>query len=275
MADELTPILNYLHTKRGLDFSGYRISMIERRLVQRIYATTCGNAAEYLRYVVDRPVELDHLIDALTINVSRFFRNALTFEYIAATILPEMVSRKKTSHDHSLRIWSAGCAMGEEPYSVSILIRELIEKEPLNLDVHIFGTDIDEKILAKALRAKYPFESVSEVKFGLLKKYFDITADGFHLIQKIRNSVSFSVYDILDTKTLTPSESIFGSFDMVFCRNLMIYFDAECQNRIFEKLYRSLSQNGYLVLGSAELAPPRFRACLKKVSACCHIYQKI
>jgi chemotaxis methyl-accepting protein methylase len=274
MANDVMPILNCLQETRGLDFSGYRISLIERRIMQRFSATTCNTTTEYLRYLQDHPVELDLLIDALTTHVSWFFRDTLTFEYIAEGVLPAIISRKKAANDRSFRLWSAGCAMGEEPCSASILIHEELEKESLNLDVHIFATDIDEKILAKARQGQYPFESVAGVKFGLLKKYFDITEEGFHLIQKIRNSVSFSVYDILDDKTFAPSESIFGSFDMVFCRNLLIYFNAEHQDRIFDKLYRSLSHNGYLVLGSAEIPPLRFRTCLKKVISCCHIYQK-
>lgn len=274
MANDVAPILKYLHETRGLDFSGYRISLLKRRIVQRFSATTCNTTAEYFQYLQDHPDELDLLIDTLTINVSRFFRDTLTFEYIAEGVLPAIISQKKAANDRSLRLWSAGCAMGEEPYSVSILIHELLEKESLSLDVHLFATDIDEKILAKAHRAQYPFESVSGIKFGLLKKYFGITENGFQLIPEIRNSVSFSVYDILDNKTIAPSESIFGGFDMVLCRNLLIYFDPGYQDRICEKLYRSLSKNGYLVLGSAELPPIRFNACLKKVMACCHIYQK-
>lgn len=275
MPNDITSILNCLHAKHDIDFAGYRRSLIERQLTQRFSATSCNSVAEYLHYLQSDPDELDSLLDALTIHVSRFFRDPLTFEYIAHQVLPEMVHRKKESMDPSLRVWSAGCSMGEEPYSAAILIHELLEKEGLNLDVHIFATDIDEKILAKAVLAEYPFESISEVKFGLLKKYFLFKEDGFHLMPEIRKHVSFSVYDILDRKTVTPAESVFGSFDIVFCRNLLIYFNAEHQERIFEKLYRSLSPNGFLILGGAEVPPLRYQVCFKKVAEGCHIYQKL
>ncbi|MFH0724802.1 MAG: protein-glutamate O-methyltransferase CheR [Pseudomonadota bacterium] len=274
MPYDIAPILNCLHAKHDIDFTGYRISLIERQLTQRFSATSCDNVAEYLHYLQSNPDELDSLLDALTIHVSRFFRDPLTFEYIAHRVLPEVVHRKKELMDPSLRVWSAGCSMGEEPYSAAILIHELLEKEGLNLRVHIFATDIDEKILARAVRAEFPFESISEVKFGLLKKYFMSKEDVFQLKPEIRTAVSFSVYDILDRKTVAPAESVFGSFDIVFCRNLLIYFDAEHQERIFGKLYRSLSQNGFLVLGGTEIPPLRYQMYFKKVNDYCHIYQR-
>jgi chemotaxis methyl-accepting protein methylase len=275
MPNDVTAILNCLRAKHGVDFTGYRVSLVDRQLAQRFSATNCENAAEYLHYLQSDPNEIESLLDALIIQVSRFFRDPLTFEYIADRVLPEMLHRKKESADASLRVWSAGCSMGEEPYSVAILIRELLEKEATNVNVHIFATDIDERILAKAVRAEFPFESISEVKFGLLKKYFQFKEDMFQLTLPIRKSVSFSVYDILDRKTVTPAESVFGSFDIVFCRNLLIYFDAEHQDRIFGKLYRSLSQNGFLVLGSAEVPPPGYQTQFRKVIDCCHIYKRV
>lgn len=149
MNKELETILNYLNKERGFDFSGYRPSMIERRIEKRFRPTTCENYNEYGRYLRKHPDELDNLIDVLTINVSRFFRNTLTFEYIADKVLPEIVHRKLEAKDRSLRVWSAGCSMGEEPYSIAILIRELFEKEKLDLHLHIFATDIDGEILKK------------------------------------------------------------------------------------------------------------------------------
>lgn len=275
MPNDVTAILNCLHAKHGIDFTGYRFSLVDRQLAQRFSATNCKGASEYLHYLQSDPDELEYLLDALIIHVSRFFRDPLTFEYMADWILPEMLHRKKESADASLRVWSAGCSMGEEPYSVAILIHELLEKEAMSVNVHIFATDIDERILAKAVRAEFPFESISEVKFGLLKKYFLFKEDLFQLTFPIRKSVSFSVYDILDRKTVTPAESVFGSFDIVFCRNLLIYFDAGHQDRIFAKLYQSISPNGFLVLGSAEVPPPKYQTRFRKVVDCCHIYKRL
>ena len=274
MDKKLEIILDYLNETRGFDFSGYRSSMIERRIRKRLSATRTKDYNEYLRFAQKQTDELDNLIDVLTINVSKFFRDTLTFEYIAARVLPAVVFEKKVSLDHSMRVWSAGCSMGEEPYSIAILINELFKKEELNLDVHIFATDIDSKALTKAREAVYCFESIKNVKYELLKKYFDAKDKSFELIPEIKDLVSFSAYDMLDKKSYAPPESVFGTFDMVLCRNVLIYLNTEYQDLIFEKLYRSLAKNGYLVLGEAEIPSIKYQRRFKKVNECCHIYQK-
>ena len=266
MDENVKLILHYLNEKRGVDFSGYRISMVERRIQQRFASIKCESYLDYLHYLKGNPNEFDHLIDALTINVSRFFRDTLTFEYIADRVLPAIVYEKKKAADDSIRVWSAGCAKGEEPYSIAILIQELLEKEALKINARIFATDIDGKILEKAQKEAYPFDSIQSMKYRLLKKYFTSEGEAFQLLPIIRNMVSFSVYDILDKKSYAPPESIFGGFDMVFCRNVLIYFDNEHQNQIFDKLYRSLAQNGYLVLGEAEIPTTKYQRRFRKVS---------
>jgi len=274
MNKDLKRILNYLNEKRSFNFSGYRTSMIERRVRQRFPFTKCKNYNNYFHFLQENPDELDNLIDVLTINVSRFFRDTLTFEYIAYRVLPAIVHQKEGTIDRSFRIWSAGCSMGEEPYSIAILINEYLEKEALKLDINIFATDIDGKILKKAQKAAYRLESIENVKYRLLKKYFVSKGKLFQLIPEIRDLVSFSAYDLLDKKSYAPPESIFGNFDIVFCRNVLIYFDAKHQDQIFDKLYRSLSKQGYLVLGEAEIPSAKYQRRFRKVIECCHIYQK-
>ena len=274
MAKDLKLILNYLNEKRGFDFSGYCLSMVERRLRQRLSSIKCDSYNDYHSYLQENPAEIDNLLDALTINVSKFFRDTLMFEYIAGRILPAIVYEKKKATDHSIRVWSAGCAMGEEPYSIAILIHELFENEALKTNMSIFATDIDSKILKRAKKAAYPFESIKSVKYRLLKKYFTSEGETFQLIPAIRDLVSFSVYDILDKKSYAPPESVFGSFDMVLCRNVLIYFDTEHQDQIFDRLYRSMSKNGYLVLGEAEVPTGKYQKRFRKINDCCHIYGK-
>lgn len=274
MNKELEKILSYLNQKRGFDFSGNRPAMIERRISKRLAATQSTNFNDYLNYLKIHPQELDSLIDVLTINVSRFFRNTLTFEYIADRVLPAIITQKTGTLDHSLRVWSAGCSTGEEPYSVAILINELIKNQELNLNLNIFATDIDEGALKKAQAGVYPFESIKSIKYHFLKKYFTIDDESYTLNSEIKELVSFSVYDMLDKKTYVPPESVFGNFDLVLCRNVLIYFQTEYQDTIFDKLYRSLSKKGYLVLGEAEVPKIKYQRYFVKENECCHIYQK-
>lgn len=274
MNKEIEKILNYLNEERGFDFSGYRFPMIERRISKRLAATKSTNLFEYLKYLEKHQNELNNLIDVLTINVSSFFRNTLTFEYIAARILPAIVMQKTEAHDYSLRVWSSGCSKGEEAYSVAILIHELMEKEDLKLDLNIFATDIDEATLGKAKEGVYLFESIKDIKYDLLKKYFTINNETYILNPEIKNMVNFSVYDAMDKKTYVPPESVFGNFDLVLCRNLLIYFQTEHQEIIFDKLLRSLAGNGYLVLGEAETLPLNYQKYFQKEDAYCHVYRK-
>ena len=274
MDKDLKRVLNYLNKERGFDFSGYRSSMVERRMGQRLAPTKCADVPEYLEYLKKHPHELDNLVDVLTINVSRFFRNTLAFDYIADKILPAIVFDKKNGRDPSLRIWSAGCATGEEPYSIAILIQELKKKEKLNLVANIFATDIDEKALKMAKKAVYPYASITGIKYRLLKRYFQEKGERFHLIPRAQKMVAFSAFDMLDKTSYAPPESVFGGFDMIFCKNVLIYFSQEYQERIFDKLHRSLAKGGYLVLGSAEIPTGKYRNRFRKVSDCCPIYQK-
>jgi chemotaxis methyl-accepting protein methylase len=230
---------------------------------------------EYLRYLKGTPGEVDALIESLTINVSRFFRDPLTFEYIGERLLPLLLLEQTKRAGSALRMWSAGCSMGEEPYSMAILIREFSEKEDLPRDIVIFATDIDRKVLEKARRACYPPESVADVKYHLLNKYFVKKGCNFQLARPIRDMVLFSAYDLLDKRSYAPPESIFGGFDLVLCRNVLIYFNAKWQNLIFDKLYRSLTRGGYLVLGEAETPPLASCHRFIRSSDCCHIYRRL
>ncbi len=275
MDKELKSILDYLNKERSFDFSGYRPSMLERRMGKRLKPTKCVDFPEYLEYLKKHPQEMDELVDVLTINVSRFFRNTLAFEYIADKILPALVFKKKTGPGPSLRIWSAGCATGEEPYSMAILIRELQKKEKLDLTVNIFATDIDERALKRAGKAVYPYDSIKNIKYRLLKGYFKETGKRFQLTPKIQEMVAFSAFDMMSKRGYAPPESVFGSFDIILCKNVLIYFSTRYQERIFDKLYRSLAKGGYLVLGRAEVPTREYQNRFKKVSKCCPIYQKM
>jgi chemotaxis protein methyltransferase CheR len=270
----LTPILDYLMARRGFDFSGYHPAMLARRIGQRLTATACKDFSEYLSCLQENPAELDHLIDVITINVSRFFRDTLTFELIADRILPSLVREKAAARDQSLRIWSAGCARGEEPYSLAILIHELLEKEGPAVNLHLFATDIDGRALADAGNALYPLSSVENIKHRLLTKYFTPEGTSFRLLPRIRELVTFSLYDMLDKKHGVPPESVFGNFDLVLCRNMLIYFNIEYQEAIFEKLYHSLANEGCLILGEAEAPTMAYRRHFSRILDFSPIYRK-
>ncbi len=270
----LRPILDYLLERRGFDFSGYHLPMVERRIGLRLVATSSTDFEEYLSRLQVNDDELDHLIDAVTINVSQFFRDTLTFELIAHRILPAIILEKTIVHDRSLRVWSAGCAKGEEPYSLAILINELLEKEGLSMNVHIFATDIDSGALTDAEKAVYSPATIENITYRLVTKYFTREGPSFRLIPKIKSLVTFTPYDMLDKKHGVPPESVFGNFDMVLCRNLLIYFNTAYQDTILSKLYHALARDGYLVLGEAEAPTTKYQPHFGRIIDFSPIYRK-
>lgn len=272
---KIKQITSLLNERRGFDFSGYRISMLERRIQKRVFSTHSKNIEDYLSHLTHHPDEFDNLIDVFTINVSSFFRNSLAFEYITQKIVPNLFSAKTKANEDSIRIWSAGCSFGEEPYSMAIIINELLEKEAVSIQSTIFATDIDKKALLRADEGTYGINSISEVKYGLLNKYFKKEGDKYKIDPEIKKKVQFSFYDMLNKNHLVPPDSIYGGFDIVLCRNVLIYFEPGYQKKIFNKLYKSLNQNAYLILGEAEVPVEGFKHKFKRENKCCKIYRKI
>lgn len=272
---ELKSILKFLNDQRGFNFNGYRIPMLQRRLQKRVFATKSTSLQNYYEFLRENPTEMDNLIDVFTINVSHFFRNSLSFEYITKIIIPALVWDKEKENDNSLRLWSASCSFGEEPYSMAIILNEFFRKEDISIKLNIFATDIDKKALNRASEGYYNFESIKKVKYGIFEKYFTKEGDRFKLNPEIMKMVKFSFHDLLDKNRLVPPDSIFGSFDMVLCRNVLIYFEPEYQKIIFNKLYKSLNPKGYLVLGEAEVPVEGFRHKFRRENKYCKIYRKI
>jgi len=249
--------------------------MLARRIELLLGPAGCADFRAYRNYLTKRPEELDRLVGAITISVSQFFRNPLDFELLAGPILRLLISAKAGQSQPSLRVWSAGCARGEEPYSVAILIEELARKDKLRFRCHIFATDIDARVLADAANALYDAAAVENVKYRQLSAFFTPEDGGFRLRPEIRNLVSFSRYDMLAPTSRVPPDSVFGDFDIVLCRNLLIYFNLDYQEMIFTKLCDAISPGGYLVLGEAEAPPPRYRATLRRVAEFSSVYQKL
>ena len=237
---------------RGLDLSAYHRSMLLRRLAARMGKLGISDAAAYVRRLETDPAECGRLVDSVGVNVSSFFRNPLVFEIIRERILPEILERKRRKPSREIRVWSAGCGAGEEAYSMAILIHNAIKGEVSQWAPCIFATDIDHEALTAANRGAYPRESFETTKLGILDGYFTPTETGFEVRPFIRRMVRFSRHDLTSPKGAAPPESVFGTFDLVLCRNVLIYFSPEVQVRVLDKLAGSMARGGYLVLGESE-----------------------
>ncbi len=245
---ELEDFLDRLHRSRGVDFRSYKRPTIMRRLARRMAATDCRNIREYSRYLEENPEEYRHLISAFLIKVTEFFRDPELFDYLKEEVLPELIAEAR-ENENQLRIWSAGCATGEEAYSLAILVSEVLGREAGLFNVRIFATDIDEEAVNFARRGIYPPSALNGLTEEQVRRYF-VEEDGSYQVKKqIRGMIIFGEHDL-------AQRSPFPQIDLVVSRNVLIYFSSDLQRRTLQLFAYSLRDGGYLVLGSAESPAP-------------------
>ncbi len=171
-------------------------------------------------------------------------------------------------------MWSAGCASGEEPYSMAILLSEVLEQEKQDWTIHIFATDIDEGALEEARAGVYGEDRLEDAKLGIVRKYFLRTGGSFEVLPEIRDMVMFSRDDLTSPSLGAPSESVFGSFDIVLCRNVLIYFNGDLQRVVCRKLADSLVCGGHLVLGEADGLAGEVSGAFEALDELSRVYRK-
>lgn len=252
----------------GLAADAYKPRCLRRRIAVRMRATNAGSYEEYLRILEREPAEYQRLADALTINVTRFFRNPELWQRLEHAVLPELWSRPWSP----LRVWSAGCASGEEPYSLAMLAARTAHQagHPEWIDrLAIDATDVDRVCLDRARAAWYPEDTFSETPPELLAAYTRERDGGREIDPSVRRPVRIGRLD------LTQEEPQHDDYAMVICRNVLIYFDRPMQERLFDLFVGALHPGGYLVLGKVEtvLGPTKER--LELVDTRERIYRRV
>ncbi len=265
---ELEEISAILGRKRNFSLSGYKSMCMKRRIAIRVRATHCRDTAEYLGLLLKSEQELDRLQKVLTIHVSQFFRNPSLFEKLRRHVLPELFATAKARPDKTLRIWCLGCAGGEEPYSLAILLREYFIRELKQVAVTITGTDIDTGTLAIARGGIYGKDRLREIPPVFLKRYFRQHGERFHLAPEIRNMVTFTQDSITNS-----DQYVFN--DLVLCRNTLIYFTRCEQENILNRIAEVLPAHGILVLGRSETLARNIRRRFASLCPIERIYRKI
>ncbi len=271
--EEIQAILEFVRTMRAFDAAGYCPGVLATRIQSRLAATDLPGG-EYLRLLSSSPAEVELLVASLTIKYSIFFRDPLAFDYLGESLLPTLLAEKAAASGGGLRLWSAGCAHGEEPYSLAILLHELSRHHPTAAAAILFATDRDEQALVQARAARYQAASLANVRHGLFAEAFTREGDAFRVRPVIADRVRFSVHDMLDHRSAAPAESVFGSFDLILCRNVLIYFEPDYQSFICEQIYRALADGGYLLLGRTESLPAPWARRFERVTDCCPLYRK-
>ena len=270
VADEpgFLALLKKIEREKGFRCSSYKDTCLRRRISVRMRAKSAATFADYAGILDTDQSEYDRLIQALTINVSRFFRNPETFACVATKVIPELIAARSPL----IRVWSAGCATGEEPYSLAVLFREhaISAGDEKSLDrLRIIASDVDREALAVASRGRYADTAFVDTPPAVVERYFPVE-NGMHtVVPQIRNLVTFEQRDLLDGSG--PG----GRLHMIICRNVIIYFTRESQERLFERFHDLLLPGGFLVLGKVETLLGRSRELFAPVSSRERVFRRL
>ena len=252
--DEYEGLLTFLRRNRGFDFTGYKRSSLIRRVQKRMRDVKVKSLAEYIDYLEVHPNEFVDLFNTILINVTSFFRDKEPWDYLASEIVPAILADKHA--DEPIRIWSAGCASGEEPYSIAMMFAEAIGVDEVIRRLKIYATDVDEEALSLARRATYAEASLQSLPEDFRQKYFNQNGSQYSFRADLRRTVIFGRHDIVQDAPIPR-------LDLLCCRNALMYFNSETQSKILSRLYFALNPKGFLFLGKAEMLLTRshlFRA---------------
>jgi two-component system CheB/CheR fusion protein len=254
----LKSILSILSEFSGVDFLQYKLSTITRRLQRRMSLVSIPGFEEYLTYLKDNESEQNIVYADLLIHVSSFFRDASTFEYLLRSVLPQVLKQAPAKED-VVRIWVAGCATGEEAYSLAICLHELMGNDAFSTKVKIFATDLSDAVIATARKAVYSIEQVTGISETRLKRYFLEVEGGYEVTAFIRDVCVFASHNML-------TDPPFAKLSLISCRNVLIYMQPVLQKKMLSIFNYALKDRGYLWLGKSETnrSPDLFEMPSKK-----------
>ena len=241
---DLEVLLDYLRRSRGFDFTGYKRTSLSRRIERRIQDVGADGYLGYLDHLEVDPDEFTQLFNTILLNVTSFFRDPPAWDYLRAEILPRLVAEK--DDDEPFRIWSAGCASGEEAYTLAMVAAEALGPEAVRERVKIYATDVDEDALSQARQARYTAKQVEGVPPELLERHFERNGDGYVFSKELRRSVIFGRHDLIQDAPISR-------IDLLVCRNTLMYLNSETQSNVLARFSFALREGGYLMLGKAEM----------------------
>ena len=240
---EFEALLNFVKRDRGFDFTGYKRSTLMRRVQKCMQAVGIESYSDYLDYLEVHPEEFGHLFNTIFINVTSFFRDYSAWECISREIVPQIVAHKEPNEP--IRVWSAGCASGQEAYTLAIVLAEALGVDRLRSSVKIYATDVDEEALDQARHAAYSGE-LGGLSAELIERYFELTNHHYTFRKDLRRCVIFGRHDLIQDAPISR-------IDLLVCRNSLMYFNAETQAKILTRFHFALSDGGFLFLGKAEM----------------------
>ncbi|MBN1498683.1 MAG: protein-glutamate O-methyltransferase CheR [Spirochaetes bacterium] len=230
----------------GIQIPETKFSLVQARLMRRMRSLNIATYTDYRNFLDENYYdEIENFVNCITTNKTEFFREKHHFEFMTESLFEDYRKQKKKK----IRIWSAGCSTGEEPYSIAITCNSFFEKNEIN-DLKILATDIDTDVLQKAEKGTYPFESISFLEDKIVNKFFsrnEPDSDYFTVAEYLKANIRFRKLNLLNDRF--PMK---GPFDIIFCRNVIIYFDKASQKKLFTNIYNLMHENSYLFIGHSE-----------------------
>ena len=231
-----------IYDASGIHFSSTNRSILESRLRERLRSSSMETVEEYYTYLTGNEAELRSLLDSVTTNLTRFFRNTghvQTFEYF---VVPELIRQKQNAGSHKISVWSAGCSTGEEPYTLAMLLRELL---PPTFSVEIVASDLSLKSLMVAQEGFYAEQRVAGVPEKYLATYFEKKGSGYRIKDELKRMVRFDYHNL-------KNDSGMRNLDVVFCRNVLLYFDEVAQKAVIQRFWNAMASRSFLFIGHSE-----------------------
>ncbi|SNQ58879.1 CheR family methyltransferase [Candidatus Methanoperedens nitratireducens] len=263
---EFAELKTLIKRKIGFNCEDYKQAHLKRRLAVRLRANHSRSYKEYAGVLLTNETESQRLKETLTVNVTELFRNPETYKSFSKNVLPELFKSKE--NNKTIRVWSAGCSNGEEPYSLAIMLREFLGISIKRYDISILGTDIDEDSLKKAEKGTYHLKQLEKIGRERIERFFVRNEDyTYGVIDEIRNLVKFRYHDMIS------GPKLFG-FDVIFCRNVTIYFEQALQEKLYLNFYNALNDGGYFVMGKTETLVGPAEELFHAVDVKERIYQK-
>ena len=239
---EFLALLDYIKNNRGFDFTNYKSPSLIRRIRLRMKEINIDNYSDYIDYLAVQPTEFNNLFNTILINVTCFFRDRTAWDYLASDIIPLIVEKNPNK---PIRVWSAGCASGQEAYTLAMVLAEIIGIKPFRDRVKIFATDVDEEALNQARQGNYSLKEVKDIPAHLLTKYFESHANRYTFNKELRRCLIFGRHNLMQDAPI-------AKVDLLVCRNTLMYFNVEGQSRLLDRFHFALNDDGCLFLGKAE-----------------------
>ena len=249
--DDVLRLRDYLYETTGMFFPDSKRYFFEARFARRLQALRMNSYREYLQYLLTHPrreEELRRLIQEVTINETSFFRNMPQLKALVELVLPEIMAIKEKLRFRQLRIWSAGCSTGEEAYTIAMMVLDAFPGLTREWKLEIIGTDINEEVIQKARKGVYGPYTMRNVPPSFRQRYFRRSETGMEVVEEVKRWVRFEVFNLMDDVAMV----FLKKFDVIFCRNVLIYFDTNSKRKVVEHFYNNLLDHGYLFLGHSE-----------------------